>query len=379
MTQALNWNLATFLQQHWQKKPLLQRAALPHFCSPIDAHDLAGLACEEIAESRLIQGSDQQSWQLQKGPLPESIFASLAEKDWTLLVQDVDKLLAEVDALWDIFDFIPVWRRDDIMVSYAAPGGSVGAHIDAYDVFLVQASGERLWQWESTPSNSPQQDHNGLKLVQDFNPDMQATLQPGDMLYLPPGYAHHGIATSAQQDCVTFSFGLRAPAVEELLVEYAETQVAEKADSSRFANPDQSPTTPSHQLSHDEVESLRHYMMQQMATDADFPQWCAKFATAYRNPHTVAPPPEPYDRNAIAQARAAGATFYRNPWSRFLTLAGDDALYVAGMRIAMPKSIANLIAGQRAIQACELDDCPVEVNSVLLSLVNAGHLTYELT
>ena len=136
-----------FLRDYWQKRPLLLRNAFPGFIAPLQPEDLAGLACEELALSRLVQyerGSDR--WVLRSGPFEEHVFPALPTRDWTLLVQDVDKWDADVQALLQHFGFLPSWRVDDVMVSFAAPGGSVGAHVDQYDVFLLQVEGRRRWR-----------------------------------------------------------------------------------------------------------------------------------------------------------------------------------------------------------------------------------------
>src|SRR5690606_16434214 len=163
---------ARFLQDYWQKRPLLIRGAFPDFVSPIEPADLAGPASEETALSGLIRhdrGKD--AWQVQTGPFPEALFPTLGERDWTLLVQDVDKWDADVAALLEHFSFIPRWRIDDIMVSFAATGGSVGAHIDQYDVFLLQGQGHRRWQIDAGP-NPPLgfRDDVEIKLLREFTP-----------------------------------------------------------------------------------------------------------------------------------------------------------------------------------------------------------------
>src|SRR5690606_24439702 len=175
------------------------------------AEDLAGLACEESALSRLIlldRATD--AWWVRNGPFDDADFAALPQRDWTLLVQDVDKWDQDVAALLQSFDFLPRWRIDDIMVSYAVPGGSVGAHVDQYDVFLLQVGGRRRWRIDNRtdPPLEFRADAE-LRLLQQFDPSHEWLLEPGDMLYLPPGVPHHGVAEDA---CLTFSVGMRAPA-----------------------------------------------------------------------------------------------------------------------------------------------------------------------
>ena len=185
-----------FLGRYWQKRPLLIRQAFPGFESPVTPDDLAGLACEEIAPSRIVVHRPRgDRWELRHGPFAEGDFARLPKTRWTLLVQDCDKLLAEVGALLCEFRFVPDWRLDDVMISYAVDGGSVGPHLDQYDVFLLQAQGRRRWSISVDP-RAPTEFRPGLplKLLQSFLPTHDWVLEPGDMLYLPPGVPHHGVA-----------------------------------------------------------------------------------------------------------------------------------------------------------------------------------------
>jgi 50S ribosomal protein L16 3-hydroxylase len=200
-----------FLKRYWQKKPLLVRGAIPAFRGFLDREVLCALACDEDAQAHLVtrRGS---KWSLERGPFRRARFRRMPRSNWTLLLQDVNHFSAEAAALLQRFAFIPHARLDDLMVSYAAPGGGVGPHVDSYDVFLLQALGERRWQI------SAQSDHTirpglPLKILANFVSAHDWVLQPGDMLYLPPGYAHHGTALS---ECMTYSVGFRAPSAQQL-------------------------------------------------------------------------------------------------------------------------------------------------------------------
>lgn len=204
-----------FLAEYWHKKPLLVRNALPGFTGLLTPDELAGLACEAEAQSRLVIGSGR-DWQVQTGPFDEADFASLPDTHWSLLVQGVNLLLEEGQALLQQFNFIPHARLDDLMVSYAPAGGSVGAHFDSYDVFLLQGLGHRRWQ---VSNQEDQQLVAGapLKILEHFDVQEEWVLGPGDMLYLPPRYAHYGVA---EDDCMTYSIGFRAPSANELAQQF---------------------------------------------------------------------------------------------------------------------------------------------------------------
>jgi len=208
----------TFLARYWQKHPLLLPAALPDFLSPLDGHELAGLACDADVESRLITFSAGQ-WEVRHGPFSESDFAGLPDSAWTLLVQDVDKHLPELATVFDYFDFLPRWRLDDLMISYAAPGGTVGPHLDEYDVFLLQGQGRRSWSTNAVPDDLSVLPGLELKILNNFAPKEHWDLEVGDILYLPPGVAHYGISDGLT---MTLSIGFRAPAAHDLFRTMAE-------------------------------------------------------------------------------------------------------------------------------------------------------------
>lgn len=200
-----------FLRDVWHKRPLLIRNAVPGFSGLLSPHEMEQLACRDDVESRLVQGSGS-DWQLGHGPFSKSDFKRLPRTEWTLLVQSLNHVLPEADALLARFDFIPHARLDDLMVSYAVPGGSVGPHFDSYDVFLLQGQGHRRWQ-VSTQTDLALLDDAPLKILRHFDAEDEWVLGPGDMLYLPPHVAHYGVAEDA---CMTYSIGFRAPTAEEL-------------------------------------------------------------------------------------------------------------------------------------------------------------------
>ncbi len=217
MWQLKNFNVDNFLANYWQKKPLVIRQALPGFKSIITPEELAGLACEEGVHSRLVLEKDGEvPWQLSYGPFTDENFTSLPETHYSLLVSECEKWIPELQELVDCFNFIPKWRIDDLMISYAPQHGSVGPHIDEYDVFLIQANGQRLWSIEQTVNDQPELFADmDLAILKEFSADQEWLLEPGDILYLPPKLAHHGIAVG--DGCMTYSVGFRAPAVSDIM------------------------------------------------------------------------------------------------------------------------------------------------------------------
>jgi 50S ribosomal protein L16 3-hydroxylase len=200
-----------FLYRHWQKKPLLIPRAFPAFQSFITRRRLVELSRRPEVESRIVLRKDAQ-WEVLHGPFKLREFKTLPPSHWTLLVHGVNLYVPEADRLLRAFNFIPYSRLDDVMVSYAAPEGGVGPHFDSYDVFLLQAAGQRRWQVSEQRDRTLERGAP-LKVLRRFKPRQEWVLQPGDMLYLPPGYAHNGIAV---QECITCSIGFRAPSAQEL-------------------------------------------------------------------------------------------------------------------------------------------------------------------
>ena len=212
---------AQFMRSHWQKKPLLVRQAIPGFVPPVARAALFDLAAQDGVESRLVQQVDD-VWTLQSGPFNRRALPPLKRPHWTLLVQGVDLHSDPVHALMQQFRFVPDARLDDVMISYASDGGGVGPHFDSYDVFLIQAHGQRRWRI-GRQKDLTLRDDVAMKILAHFEPEEEYVLEPGDMLYLPPGWAHDGIA---EGECMTYSVGFRVPEradlARELLVRLAD-------------------------------------------------------------------------------------------------------------------------------------------------------------
>ena len=233
-----------FMQRYWQKKPLLIRQALPGFRALLTPRELFALAGRDGVESRLVVQTPQESggrskapqpeWQLSHGPFKRRALPALSQAQWTLLVQGVDLHHPGVYALLQQFRFVPDARLDDVMISYATPGGGVGPHVDSYDVFLLQAHGQRRWRI-GRQKNFQLVDDVPLKVLANFEPEQEFVLDPGDMLYLPPRYAHDGVALD---QCMTYSIGFRAPEGRGLAVELLQRMVDELEDERQDAPQD---------------------------------------------------------------------------------------------------------------------------------------------
>jgi 50S ribosomal protein L16 3-hydroxylase len=223
-----------FLTTVWQKKTYIFRDVKKDIIDLVDGNELAGLACENEVESRIISGYGVSGeWGCQQGPFDESSFSQLPEKNWTLLVQGMDQWMDEVRDILSEFTFLPQWRLEDVMASYAPMGGGVGPHFDYYDVFLIQVSGSREWRLGQVCDEKTElQDNSQVKLLANFDTQETHELHAGDILYIPAGTAHWGVAST--EDCITFSVGFRAPSEKELLSSLLENLVDNFSDHCRY-------------------------------------------------------------------------------------------------------------------------------------------------
>lgn len=321
-----------FLRDYWQKRPLLIRNAWPNIQPPIEPEDLAGLACEEMALSRLISHDPAtDEWNVETGPFPEEKFPDMPDHDWTLLVQDVDKWDGDVAAMRDCFDFLPRWRIDDIMISFAATGGNVGAHVDHYDVFLIQTYGERNWQIDASESmgqgkpNLAFRNDVDIKLLQEFKATHDWILKPGDMLYLPPEVPHHGVAVNP---CLTYSLGMRAPSQADLISDFADDIASRLEEDQRYVDPDLHAAKDPFEIDGESIGRVRVAMKSLFDQDpASFANWFGRFITTYRNPGEIAPMDEQPTVKAIDVALQGGLELSRHPWSSMAWREdGDEAV-----------------------------------------------------
>ena len=368
---------ARFLRDYWQKRPLVIRGAFPDFQKAITPEDLAGLACEEAALSRIVlHDAKRDRWQLRNGPFAEADFAKLPKSHWTLLVQDVDKWDMDVAALLDRFDFIPSWRIDDVMISYATDGGGVGAHVDQYDVFLVQGVGRRRWRID-VDSNAAQEfrDDAELKLLREFTPSHDWLLESGDALYLPPGVPHEGTAVG---NCMTFSIGMRAPSQAELLLDFAEFLAEPLGEELRYVDPDLEPARDNSEITAPALGRVAHALKRLRKIDPPaLADWFGRFVTRYRSAQVAPPPQRALGPDEIAK-RLRNACVIRNPWSRFAWRRNghNAALFVAGERYNCPSVLARVLCAQREFDGGELAGLCRQRSALdaIAALVNAGHL-----
>jgi 50S ribosomal protein L16 3-hydroxylase len=367
-----------FLRDYWQKKPLLVRQAMPDYKAPLAPEDLAGLACEETALSRLVQyDRKHDAWRVRTGPFDESEFPALGNHDWTVLVQDMDKWDADVRSLLDRFRFLPAWRIDDVMISFATPGGSVGPHVDQYDVFLLQAQGQRRWQIDTNP-RAPRdfREDVELKLLKKFTPSNEWVLETGDMLYLPPGVPHHGEAVDA---CMTFSVGMRAPSRAELLVDLAEELAGALPEEARYADPDLAEPRDAYEIDDAAFARVDQALSSLASMDAKSRRrWFGRFITRYRSAGEIMPGDKPPTLAQAEKKLSGGGLLLRHPFARSAwSKQGKDALlFVDGECWQMDSRSAHVLASYEAIDDSALAKLSDAGRDALGSLLRRGH--YQL-
>ena len=368
-----------FLRDYWQKKPLLVRQAIPDFESPISPDELAGLALEEEVESRLVIEHGERPWELQRGPFNEDTFQDLPERDWTLLIQAVDQFVPEVAELLEDFKFLPKWRIDDLMISFAAPGGGVGPHFDNYDVFLLQAHGHRRWQiGQMCDSDSPLLPHADLKILAEFEPTDEWVLEPGDMLYLPPRLAHNGIA---EDDCMTYSVGFRAPSAAEVLTHFTDFLGQFLPDEERYSDADIQPSEDPNQIQRDALERLKALLNEHMSDERLLMTWFGQFMTEPKYPELVAG--IEIEEEDFLGALEDGAILIRNPSARMAwSEVGEDlVLFASGQSRLVSASLRELLKLICSADALHVENLGAwladdEGRTLLWELVKQGSLEF---
>ncbi|MCO1334322.1 cupin domain-containing protein [Microbulbifer sp. OS29] len=367
--------IEVFMRDYWQQKPLLIRNAFANFESPISGEELAGMALEEAVESRLVlENGKSGPWELRTGPFSEEDFLSLPPSHWTLLVQAVDQWLSEVAELKDFFRFIPDWRLDDVMISYAADKGSVGPHYDHYDVFLLQAEGKRLWrQGPKVDESSPRLGSTPLNILKEFDTENSWELEPGDMLYLPPQYSHWGIAEGA---CTTISFGFRAPSAALILEDLAAEMAMDLPDSQRYTDAGAEVSSSPAEIDPNSVNRLQQQLSAWLQQPEKIAQWFGAVMTEVKYPDTVA-----LDAGDAADWREQmpqGLPLLLNPASRTAFCREPSTLFVDGEPFPAPLAFATKFAESHEVSWLDIETFAeiAQPDGLIDQLVSQGSLIY---
>ena len=369
-----------FLSKYWQRNSYLARGAFNQKLPCITLPQLAGLASNEEVESRIISGHDADGeWRSQSGPFSKSEITALPSKDWTLLVQGLDHWNSEIAGILDFFNFLPRWRLDDIMASYAPQGGGVGPHFDYYDVFLIQVSGSRHWQLgQRCDEHSALQANSQVKLLKEFDNQQSFEVHLGDVLYIPAGQAHWGTATT--DDCITLSVGFRAPSNQEILIETLESVLLEIANQPtqhehlRYRDNDTSIDPHPYKINRSAQQQITQLIDQLSPALLANIQQKSELAFGQLVTEQKALPPEPTgelwtESKLLAEMQKTGSLkFSHPPQSR---LAFDrDTLFVNGQAFASPESFSRAICDKSLSGIADQQQ-----QEILLELLNNGDLS----
>jgi len=374
--QPLPWlgglTAAEFLRDYWQKKPLLVRGAFPGLADLLEPEELLELAETDDVESRLIIENSDPAWEVREGPFHATTWRKLPDTGWTALVQAVDHYLPPLADLLDHFAFVPEWRIDDVMVSYAVPGGSVGAHFDQYDVFLIQGPGQRRWQLgEQCDANTPRLAHDQLRLLANMPVHFDEVLNPGDLLYVPPGLGHHGVA---ENTCLTYSVGFRAPALAQMMDcvvdRLLETQGSETllADGGRAL-----PDHPS-SLANADIQRMQQAVLNSLNAPELFEHAIAP-ALSEAKYADYTPEGDPCSVDDLKAAISDGIELLRDPASRWLWLPTQQVLWRNGESVEIPADVLSFIPqllDGRRLSSDTLKKLPESVLAWLANEISAG-------
>lgn len=336
-----------FLAQYWQKKPVLLSKLIPDFADSLTPEELAGLACEELVESRLVAEPQPGNWQLRHGPFEETDFTQLPESNWTLLVQAVDQWVADVADIKTLFNFLPSWRIDDIMISFAAQGGSVGPHYDYYDVFLLQGRGERNWKiGDRCDSDAKLIPGEELSLLQNFEATMEFNLTAGDALYVPPRFAHWGTATS---DSLCYSIGFRAPSMAEMIEGFSDFIIKDQDPMQRYEDSDARVKMHSCEIRPELLDASYRQLTKRLAEKQKFAGWFGCYVSQPKYPELIQALGDELSPEDFAALLNDGVQLAKNPSSRFAFMESADEdcvfLFVDGAMVSFPMKQLSNIAG----------------------------------
>ncbi|MCW8829949.1 MAG: cupin domain-containing protein [Gammaproteobacteria bacterium] len=369
----------TFMAEYWQKKPLLIRQAFPDFKSPVTPDELAGLACEEEVNSRIVMEKDgEHPWFPMFGPMSDEIYANMPETHWTLVVNDLEKYLPELSWIIDRFRFIPEWRLDDLMISYAADQGSVGPHIDLYDVFILQGMGNRRWQINSQHVTEENQiKETPLRIQKEFKAEEEWVIEPGDMLYLPPGVSHHGVSLG---ESLSYSIGFRATSHADLVNEFIGYITQDLSPQLTYQDPDQRIQQHSNEIKQDALERVTDIFRQYLKPDhPELQRWFGCYMSDTKASIDTSPEREISSIEELKKL-ASTSTLNRHPASRFAFAQNPDStlLFIDGEDYEVNPDFAKSLCRQREI---DLDELVAIANSdelqLMVDLYNGGKVYFE--
>lgn len=372
MAYQLNLNWPEFLEKYWQKQPVVLKNAFPNFVDPITPDELAGLAMEPEVDSRLVSHKNGE-WQVSNGPFED--FDGLGETGWSLLAQAVNHWHAPSAELVRPFRVLPDWRLDDLMISFSVPGGGVGPHIDQYDVFIIQGMGSRRWRVGDKLPMRQFCPHPALLHVDPFEPIIDEDLEPGDILYIPPGFPHDGFT---HETAMNYSVGFRGPNGRDLISSFADYALENDLGGEHYSDPDLTCRDHVGRIEDYEVDRLRGMMIEMLNQPEDFKQWLGRFATTPRHELDIAPAEPAYEPDEILDALLGDEVLTRLSGLRVLNIGDSFFVNSEPMKAVEPKA-ADALCRYTSVSKKELGDAlnnPAFV-AELTDLVNQGYWYFD--
>ncbi|MFG1172940.1 JmjC domain-containing protein [Erwiniaceae bacterium CAU 1747] len=368
MDYQLDLNWPDFIQRYWQKRPVVLKRGFKNFVDPISPDELAGLAMENEVDSRLVSHQNGK-WQVGHGPFES--YDHLGENNWSLLVQAVDHWHEPSAALMRPFRFLPDWRTDDLMISFSVPGGGVGPHFDQYDVFIIQGTGRRRWRVGEKTELKQHCPHPDLLQVEPFDAIIDEEMEPGDILYIPPGFPHEGYSL---ENALNYSVGFRAPSGRELISSFADHILSRELGSYRFSDPEVQPRENPAEILPAELAGIRQMMLDMIDQPQQFNQWFGEFISQSRHELDVAPPEPPYQPDEIYDALQQGEQLSRLGGLRVVSI--GDAVFINGEQLDSPHRAAlTVLANQLTLNQEALGEALEDPSFLaqLAALVNSGY------
>lgn len=381
--ESVNWGELSpeiFLKQYWQKKPLLIKQAFTDFEDTISADELAGLAMEQEIESRIISVNNQGDWQVDHGPFED--FSKYGEDNWTLLVQAVNNWSRPTHNLLSPFSFIPNWRIDDVMVSFSTPKGGVGAHLDQYDVFIIQGSGKRHWQ-VGAPDNTLTNllPHADLKQVSPFTPVIDDITEPGDLLYIPPNHPHKGVSI---ENSVNFSIGFQAPSSQDLWSSFADNLIDNNLGEQRFSDPERPLPETSFTITQQDKQQLKAFMLQNLEQESFFEQFIGQYLTQGHHALEILVPVEDIDESKLSDILSEPDILFMPVSGLKAAIINDKqaTLFINGESFALESqtlALAEQLAQQKPLSTGEVKKLTVCLKNIqlLTNVLNKGYWYIE--
>jgi len=374
----LSFDMGAFLAEHWHKKPTVIKGGFADFIDPISPDELAGLAMEEEIDSRFISNKDNQ-WSATHGPLPESHFESLDESHWQLIVQACNHWHLGSAELVEAFKQLPQWLFDDLMVCFSAPEGGVGPHIDQYDVFIIQGSGKRHWRVGDIDKGQYKESiqAGALRQIEGFDPIIDEVLEPGDILYIPPGFPHEG---NTLEPSMSYSIGFRSPKEQELLSNFADYVLAHDIGDVHLHNPEQSTQNNNGELLSQDLTKLTDMLKAALNSEKDIQAFMGAMLSQSRHQLDIVEPEEEQHSIEVSEYLRSGGVLRKVSGLRALYHQGRlETIYINGETFDVPNAkLAQALCDQDAVEIDYCDSSELNESIALLTkLINKGYWYFD--